>query len=174
MAAIVITPDSTRFDLMDALAREAYGIEDPGAPLDTETDTCRWRYFADELVQQMSDEEFRSAFDYMCRAHDVDTIKLDSVAFTIMQALDCTPEAAAGLREWVFDATSDSLTSLRQLDADLSMCGAWYPDEDALEADDFIERGGELFEKQLDTDALAPCEADVWFDVSFGYFVMWR
>lgn len=173
--SITITPDSTRFDLMDALTREAYGIADPGAPLDTDSDAYRWRYLADELVQQMSDEEFRCAFDYLCRAHDVDTIELDSVAYTIMQALDCTPEAAAALREWVFNACSDSLASLRQLDADLSMCGAWYPDTDALAADDLIvSPDGELFEQPVDGGEPMQCEADVWYDVAWGYFVMWR
>lgn len=171
--AVIITPDTTRFDLMDGLAREGFGIIEPDALLESDSDAYRWRWFLDALVEQMSGTEFRSAFDYLCRMHDVDTIELDSVAYTIQQALECTPEAAAGLREYVFDSTSDSLASLRQLDVDLSMCGAWWPDFDALEEDGYTERDGILYEKQED-GAPVECEADVWFDKSFGYFVMWR
>lgn len=171
--AIVILPDSTRMDLLDDMARELYGIADPDAPLDSTSDAYRWRWALDELVQQMSEEEFRAALDYMARAHDVDVIELDSVAFTIMDALGCTVDAALGLREWIFDATSDSLASLKQLRADLEYFGAWYPDFNALEEDGYTERDGVLYEKQLDS-APIPCEADVWSDVSFGYFVLFR
>lgn len=170
---IVKNPDSTRFDLFSQLAEVAYGVNDADASLASDGDAYRWRWVADELVQQMSESEFESAFDYLTRMHDVDVIELDSVAYTVQQALECTPEAAAGLREYVFDSTSDSLASLRQLDSDLSMCGAWWPDFDALEADGYTERDGVLYEKQVDSEPI-PCEADVWFDMSFGYFVMWR
>lgn len=170
---IAKNPDSTRFDLFSQLAEAAYGITDADASLASDGDAYRWRWIADELVQQMSETEFRSAFDYLCRMHDVDTIELDSVAYTIQQALECTPEAAAGLREYVFDSTSDSLASLRQLDMDLSMCGAWWEDFDALEQDGYTERNGILYEKQED-GAPVECEADVWYDMSYGYFVMWR
>lgn len=123
----------------------------------------------------MSETEFRDAFDYLCRMHDVDVIELDSVAHVIQQALECTPEAAAGLREWVFDSTSDSLASLKKLDRDLSMCGAWWPDFDALEADGYTERDGVVYVKPLEADGEPiQCEADVWFNMSFGYLVMWR
>ena len=102
-----------------------------------------------------------------------DFIELDSVAHTIMQALDCTPEAAAGLREWVFDWCSDSVDDLRTLDSDLRAYCEWWADFDALEADGYTERNGILYEKQID-GAPIPCEADVWQDMSFGYLVMWR
>lgn len=171
--SIVILPDSTRMDLLDDMVREVYGIADPDAPLDSTTDAYRWRWAMDELVQQMSDDEFRDALDYIARAHDVDVIELDSVAYTIMDALGCTVDAAQGLREWVFDATSDSVASLAQLRADLTAYGVWYPDLAALEADGYTERGGVLYETQVD-GAPIPCEADVWFDMSFGYFILWR
>lgn len=78
MSAITITPESTRFDMMDTLASEVYGIVEPDAVLDSNTDIYRWRWYIDELVQQMTEEEFRSAFDYICRMHDVDTIEMDN------------------------------------------------------------------------------------------------
>lgn len=78
MSAIVITPDSTRYDLMDALASEGFGIAEPDAMLDSNTDTYKWRYYVGELVQQMSEEEFRSAFEYISRMHDVDIIEMDN------------------------------------------------------------------------------------------------
>lgn len=78
MSAIVVTPDSTRYDLMDALAREGFGIVEPDAVLDPNTDAYGWRYYVGELVQQMGEEEFRSAFEYISRMHDVDIIEMDN------------------------------------------------------------------------------------------------
>lgn len=75
MSAIVITPESTRYDLMDALAEEGFGIVEPDAVLAPGTDAYGWRYYVGELVQQMTEEEFRSAFEYICRTHDVDIIE---------------------------------------------------------------------------------------------------
>lgn len=171
--AIVILPDSSRLDLLDDMAREVYGIAEPDAPLDSTTDAYRWRWAMDELVQQMSETEFRDALDFIARAHDVDVMELDAVAYTIMDALGCTAEAAQGLREWLFDATSDSVASLAQLRADLTAYGVWYPDLAALEADSYTERGGVLYETQVDS-APIPCEADVWYDASYGYFILLR
>ena len=171
--AVVILPDSSRLDLLDDMAREVYGIADPDAPLDSTTDAYRWRWAIDELIQQISETEFRDALDYIARAHDVDVIELDSVTFTIMDSLGCTVDAAQGLREWIFDAVSDSAASLAQLRADLEYYGAWYPTLEALEADDYTERNGVLYETQID-GAPVPCEADVWYDASFGYFILFR
>lgn len=171
--AIVILPDSTRMDLIDDMAREVYGIADPDAPLDSTTDAYRWRWAMDELVYQMSDGEFRDALDFIARAHDVDVIELDSVAATIMDALGCTAEAAQGMRDWVFNGISEGVASLAQLRADLTAYGVWYPDLAALEADGYTERDSVLYEKQID-GAPIPCEADVWFDASFGYFILLR
>lgn len=173
MAAITITPETTRIGLLDALAQEGYGIADPDAMPSFSSDAYRWRWICDELVQAMSDEQARDLMEFVARMHDVDIIELDSVAYTIMRALDCTPEAAIGLREWVFDSYSDSLDELQRLENDLTDYGAWYPDFNALEADEYIEYNGVLYEKQIDSEPI-PCEADVWFDASFGYFVMWR
>lgn len=171
--AIVILPDSTRMDLLDDMAREVYGIADPDAPLDSTTDAYRWRWAIDELVQQMSETEFRDALDYIARNHDVDVIEMDGVAYTIMDSLGCTVDAAQGLRDWVFDATSDSVASLTQLRADLEYFGAWYPDFSSLEEDGYTERDGVVYETQVD-GAPIPAEADVWYDASYGYFVMFR
>lgn len=171
--AIVILPDSTRMDLLDDMAREVYGIADPDAPLDSTTDAYRWRWAMDELVQSMSDEEFRVALDYITRAHDVDVIEMDDVAYIIMDSLGCTVNAAQGMREWIFDATSDSAASLAQLRADLKEFGAWYPDLKSLEEDCYTERDGVLYETQVD-GAPVPCEADVWYDASYGYLVLFR
>lgn len=173
MASIVITPETTRIDLLDALAQEGYGIADTDVMPSWSSDAYRWRCICDELVQAMSDEQACGLMEFVARMHDVDFIELDSVAYTIMQALDCTPEAAVGLREWVFDSYSDSLDELRTLENDLRAYGALYSDFNALEADEYTERDGVLYEKQVD-GAPIPCEADVWFDASFGYFVMWR
>lgn len=174
--AIVILPDSTRMDLLDDMAREVYGIVDPDAPLDSTSDAYRWRWAMDELIQQMSEDDFRDALDYIARgAHDVDVIELDSVAYTIMDALGCTVDAAQGLREWVFDATSDSIASLTQLRADLEQFGAWYPDDESLRDDNYIYRDGVLY-LYVDEPGCAPVpyEADVWYDASYGYLVLFR
>lgn len=173
-ATIVIRPDSTRLDLLDDMAREVYGITDPDAHFDSTSDTYKWRWAMDEMIQQMSEEEFRSALDYIAGAHDVDIIELDSVACAIMDTLDCTAEAAQGMRAWVFDGIGDYPENLRTLRENLMDCGVWYPDDEALKDDYFTYSDGELFE-QLDPDeAPAKCEADVWFDASFGYLVLFR
>lgn len=172
--AIVILPDSTRLDLLDDMAREIYGIADPDAPLESTSDAYRWRWAMDEMVQQMSEDEFRSALDYIARAHDVDIIELDAVAYTIMDALGCTVDAALGLREWVFDGVSDNVRSLEQLRADLAQFGAWYPDDDALKSDCYTYSDGTLYEQTEFDEAPVPCEADVWYDASFGYLVLFR
>ena len=78
MSAIVVTPDSTRYDMMDALASEGFGIVEPDAMLDPDTDAYKWRYYVGELVQQMGEEEFRGAFEYICRMHEVDIIEMDN------------------------------------------------------------------------------------------------
>lgn len=172
--SIVILPDSTRMDLLDELAREAYGITDPDAPLDTTSDAYRWRWAIDELVQQMSEDEFRGALDYIARAHDVDVIEMDSVAYAIKDSLGCTVDAAQGLREWVFDATSDNLASLAQLRADLEQYGAWYPDDESLRDDYYTYRDGALYEQTFPDEEPILCEADVWYDASYGYLVLFR
>lgn len=172
--SIVILPDSSRLDLLDDMAREVYGIADPDAPLNSTSDAYRWRWAIDELVQQMSDEEFRAALDYIARAHDVDVIELDSVAYIIMDALGCTVDAAIGLREWVFDAVSDSTASLAQLRADLEQYGAWYPDDESLGDDCYVYRDGALYEQTSIDEEPILCEADVWYDVSYGYLVLFR
>lgn len=171
--AIVILPDSSRLDLLDDMAREVYGIAEPDAPLDSTTDAYRWRWAIDELVQQISDDEFRDALDYIARAHDVDVIEMDNVAFTIMDALDCTVDAAQGMREWIFDAISDSAASLAQLRADLTAYGVWYSSLADLESDGYTERDSVLYEKQPDSEPV-PCEAEVWYDASYGYLVLLR
>ena len=80
MSTIIITPESTRYDMMDALASEGFGIVEPDAMLASDTDEYKWRYFVGELVQKMNEKEFRSAFEYICRMHDVDIIEMDDVA----------------------------------------------------------------------------------------------
>lgn len=168
---VVITPETTRFDLADQYMEAVYGIDSNTSLVGNLA--AGWRFFAEDIIRQMSEEEFRDTFDYLARMHDVDVIELDSVAYTIMQALECTPEAAAGLREWVFDATSDDMRSLARLRADLEQLGTWYPDFDALEEDGYIERYGVLYEKQDESEPV-PCEVDVWHDMSYGYLVLWR
>lgn len=172
MAAITITPDSTRYDLMDALAREGFGIVEPDAMLASDTDAYGWRWYVGELIQQMDEEEFRRAFDYICRMHDVDTIELDAVAYVVMKVLRCTPAAAAALREYVFDGISDSLADLTEFESYLTAACTWYLDDDALEADGYTALSGVLYEKQTDAEQI-PCKANIFYDMSYGYLVIW-
>lgn len=126
------------------------------------------------LLDAVDTEAGKDAIADFAWAHSVNVEELDAVAETIMDTLDCTAEAAQGLRAWVFDGVSDSVRSLEQLRADLNDCGVWYPNEDALKEDYFIYSDGTLFE-QLDCDeAPVPCEADVWYDASYGYLVLFR
>lgn len=170
--AVIITPETTRFDIFDQYTELVYGVSFDKS-LVGNVDACGWRCVADELVRQMSESEFREMFDYLARMHNVDVIELDPVAYTVMDALGCTAEAAQGLREWIFDATPDDMRSLARLRADLEHLGVWYPDFDALEEDGYTERYGVLYEKLEDNEPV-PCEADVWHDASFGYLVLFR
>lgn len=61
----------TRIDLLDRLAR-AFGITDPDAHHDTDSDAYRWRWLCDELVQAMSDEYARDLMEFVARMNDVD------------------------------------------------------------------------------------------------------
>lgn len=119
-------------------------------------------------------EAGKNAISDFAWAHGVNVEELDAVAETIMDTLDCTAEAAQGLREWVFDGVSDSVRSLEQLRADLTYCGVWYPDDDALEKDCYTYSDGQLYEQTVFDEAPVPCEADVWYDASFGYLVLYR
>lgn len=60
-----------RIDLLDRLAR-AFGIADPNAQLDMYSDTYRWRWLCDELVQAMSEEQARDLMEFIARMHDID------------------------------------------------------------------------------------------------------
>lgn len=126
------------------------------------------------LLDAVDTEAGKDAISDFAWAHGVHIEELDAVAETIMDTLDCTAEAAQGMREWIFDATSDSLASLEQLRADLSELGAWYPDDDALKSDYCTYSDGQLFEQLASDEAPVPCEADVWYDASFGYLVLYR
>lgn len=76
MAAITITPETTRIDLLDALARECFGIVDTDAMPVCSSDVYRWRWVCDELVQAMSDEQARDLMEFVARMHDVEVLNV--------------------------------------------------------------------------------------------------
>lgn len=59
-----------RIDMLDALA-SGFGIVDPGAHYNNDSDAYRWRWLCDELVQAMSDEQARD-LKFIARMHDVE------------------------------------------------------------------------------------------------------
>lgn len=126
------------------------------------------------LVDAVNTEAGKDAISDFAWAHGVNVEELDAVAETIMDTLDCTAEAAQGMREWLFDATSEDMRSLKQLRADLEQFGAWYPDDDALKDDCYTFFNGTLYEQTEFDAAPVPCEADVWYDASYGYLVLFR
>ena len=125
------------------------------------------------LLDAVDTEAGKDAIADFAWAHGVNIEELDAVAETIMSALDCTAEAAHGMRAWVFDGIGEYPENLRTLRENLMDCGVWYPDDDALKDDYFIYSDGALYETQIDGDPI-PCEADVWYDASFGYLVLYR
>lgn len=156
-------------DLMVSVVRAIFGVE-----IDlTHTHSVEGIALA-LLVDAVDTEAGKDAISDFAWAHGVNVEELDEVAETIMDALGCTAEAAQGMREWIFDATSDSLASLEQLRADLEQFGAWYPDDDALKSDYYTYSDGLLYEQTEFDEAPVQCHADVWFDASFGYFVFFR
>lgn len=66
----------TRIDMLDVLAR-GFGIADPDAHYDTDSDVYQWRWLCDELVQAMSDEQARDIMEFVARMHDVDLTDAD-------------------------------------------------------------------------------------------------
>lgn len=157
------------FDLMTEVIRAIFGME-----IDlTHTRSVEGIALA-MLLDAVETEAGKDAIANFAWAHGVAIDELDAVACAIMDTLDCTAEAAQGLREWVFDGISDSKLSIEQLRADLTECGVWYPDDDALKSDCYTYSDGMLFEQTDFDDAPVPCEADVWYDASYGYLVLFR
>lgn len=66
----------TRIDMLDVLAR-GFGITDPDAHYDTDSDVYRWRLVCDELVQWMSDEQARDLMEFVARMNDIDLTDAD-------------------------------------------------------------------------------------------------
>ena len=66
----------SRIDMLDVLAR-GFGITDPDAHYDTDSDAYQWRWLCDELVQAMSDEQARDLMEFIARMHDVDLTDAD-------------------------------------------------------------------------------------------------
>lgn len=59
-----------RIDMLDALAR-GFGIADPDAHYDTNTDAYLWRWLCDELVQAMSEDYARELIEFVARMNDI-------------------------------------------------------------------------------------------------------
>lgn len=60
----------TRIDMLDKLA-SGFGIADPDAYYNHDSDTYRWRWLCDELVQAMSDSTARDLMEFVARMHDI-------------------------------------------------------------------------------------------------------
>lgn len=67
----------SRIDMLDSLAR-AFGIVDPDAHYNTDSDAYRWRWVCDELVQALSDEQARDIMEFVARMHDINLTDVDS------------------------------------------------------------------------------------------------
>ena len=173
--AIIIRPDSTRLDLLDEMAREVYGIADPDASLASTSDAYRWRWAMDEMVQQMSEEQFRDALEYIARAHDVNVMELDSVACAIMDALGCTADAAQGMREWVFDAIDENdNAAIKRLESELNEFYQLFADLDELNAEGYTIKNGTVYEIDPVEDCEYVAECDYFMDASFGVLLIFR
>lgn len=61
-----------RINMLDALAARAFGIANPGAYYDNNSDAYQWRWLCDELVQAMSDSTARDILEFVARMHDID------------------------------------------------------------------------------------------------------
>lgn len=156
-------------DLMVSVVRAIFGVD-----IDL-THTRNVEGIALALVLDAVDTEAgKDAISDFAWAHGVNVEELDAVAETIMDTLDCTAEAAQGMRAWVFDGIGDYPENIRTLRENLMDFGAWYPDDEALKDDYFTYSEGELFEQLTSDEAPAKCEADVWHDASFGYLVLFR
>lgn len=166
---IYVRPDCAVSDLLVMVVRAIFGVE-----IDlTHTHSVEGIALA-LLVDAVKTEAGKDAISDFAWAHGVNVEELDAVAETIMDTLDCTAKAAQGMRAWVFDAWDDSASSLEKLRETLAQFGVWYPDDEALKDDYFTYSDGELFEQLATDEVPAKCEADVWYDASFGYLVLFR
>lgn len=171
MAATTIytRSDCSVSDLMVLVLRAIFGVE-----IDlTHTRSVEGIALA-LLLNAVDTEAGKDAIADFAWAHGVNIEELDAVAETIMDTLNCTAEAAQGMREWVFDGIGDYPENLRTLRENLMDCGVWYPNEVALKEDYFIYSEGALFEQLDPNEAPVKCEANVWYDASFGYLVLFR
>ena len=66
-----------RIDMLDALAR-GFGIADPDARYNPDSDSYRWRWICDELVQAMSEDYARDIMEFVTRMHDIELSDADS------------------------------------------------------------------------------------------------
>lgn len=66
----------SRIDMLDALAR-GFGIADPDARYDTDSDTYTWRWVCDELVQAMSEDCARELIEFVARMNGIDLTDVD-------------------------------------------------------------------------------------------------
>lgn len=156
-------------DLMVSVVRAIFGVE-----IDlTHTHSVEGIALA-LLLDAVDTEAGKDAISDFAWAHGVNVEELDAVAETIMDTLDCTAEAAQGMRARVFDGIGDYPENLRTLRENLMDCGVWYPNEAALKDDYFTYSNGELFEQLDSNETPVKCEIDVWYDASFGYLVLFR
>ena len=66
----------SRIDMLDELA-SGFGIADPDAHYDTDSDAYLWRRLCDELVQAMSEDYARELIEFVARMNDVDLPDVD-------------------------------------------------------------------------------------------------
>ena len=61
----------TRIDMLDKLA-SGFGVVNPDANYDSDSDAYKWRWICDELVQAMSDSTARDLMEFVARMHDIE------------------------------------------------------------------------------------------------------
>ena len=67
---IEISRDSTRIDLLDAVALTCFWLDDE-ACYSQDSATYRWRWLCDEVIQALSEDTARDVLEYVARMHDV-------------------------------------------------------------------------------------------------------
>lgn len=118
----------------------------------------------------------REAITDFAWAHGVNVEELDDVAQTLADYFGCPLDAAAAMRQWVFDAYSDTPEDCGKLGLFLSEHCEWVADDAALRALGYdYTADGTLWD--IETPDGIPVEVEdvtVYSDAPFGYLAIFN
>lgn len=161
----------TPSDLMALVLRAIFGVE-----IDLTTLRSPEGIALAMLLDSVDYDAGREAITDFAWANGVYVEELDDVAQALADYFGCPLDAAAAMREWVFDVYSDTPEDCEKLTLFLNECCEWVADDSALKALGYkYTMDGTLWD--IETPDGIPVEAayaTVYADASFGYLVIFN